>query len=161
MAAQVLFVKKMKCEREARKTGSRHCTFLTLFKQGGCLAIFLIQKRYATFLMVNRPTIYYSIQQNWPEPISKEQTLFVKVCACLLLYCLLMNIEIFMEIFSKNLINLPNIAKCMKSHDLLIAYTISFNGKLLFLVLDDIRADLPEHTGYHHQKTLAACMTTI
>ena len=63
--------------------------------------------------------------------------------------------------FPKTLLISQNIAKCMKSHDLLIAYTISFNGKLLFSVLDDIRADLPEHTGYHHQKTLAACMTTI
>ena len=63
--------------------------------------------------------------------------------------------------FPKTLLISQNIAKCMKSHDSLITYTFSFNGKQLLLVLDDIRADLPEHTGYHHQKTLAACMTTI
>ena len=49
----------------------------------------------------------------------------------------------------------------MKSYDLLIAFTTFFNGNQLFSVSDDIRAHLPEHTGYHHEKTLAACMTTI
>ena len=86
----------------SKRTEANTLKVICIFSQRLCLALTLIQKRYATFLMVNRPTIYYSILQNWPEPISKEQTLSVKVCACLLLNCHLMNIEIFMENFSKN-----------------------------------------------------------
>ena len=56
---------------------------------------------------------------------------------------------------------MQNVAKCMKSHDLFIAYSTSFIGELLFSVLDDIRADLLVQMVYHHQKNLAACMTTI